>query len=136
MAGAPARLAARLRPARVVALLQAPRAANTRPASAEFAPSRRKNRRTMPTGSVQSHLTMRAQDPLGRTRGAPWPEARALVARRGALTPSGAPSATTPSELRAQLDDVVEGEPVRALDPLLGRAALGVDRPCRITEAE
>ena len=23
---------------------------------------------------------MRAQDPLGRTRGAPWPEARALVA--------------------------------------------------------
>ena len=25
-------------------------------------------------------MTMRAQDPLGRTRGAPWPEARALVA--------------------------------------------------------
>ena len=28
---------------------------------------------------------MRAQDPLGRTRGAPWPEARALVAHESGI---------------------------------------------------
>src|SRR3954454_11978500 len=65
---------------------------------------------------------MRAQDPLGRTRGAPWPAARALVAVLALLG--------------ADLDDLVEGEPVGALDPLGGRTGPRGDRSRPIPATE
>ena len=53
-------------------------------------------------------------------------------------SPNARPRDQPPRDLQlgAQLDDLVEGQAVGARDPLVGRAALGVDRARRVAEAD